>query len=203
MRYDPLIRGTGKVVAESLGKAATAPILEQAQHRLEALLRENANEPKALQKHTRQRIYPGIAMYSALRDAGVPQDKAVWYVREYYQRMCGVAAKFLRGGLKLPGLVQRVPKWMVSLSVKGFSEESGFRYEWPTLGENVAGFDIVQCPYLSTCTRYGCPELTVAFCDSDDATYGDMHPRLLWGRTSTLGHGAPCCDFRLTLLPKK
>lgn len=62
----------------------------------------------------------------------------------------------------------------------------------------IKGTGKVVAKDLGNCRRYGCPEITVAFCDSDDATYGNMHPSLSWGRTSTLGHGAHCCDFRLT-----
>ncbi|MBR2796371.1 MAG: L-2-amino-thiazoline-4-carboxylic acid hydrolase, partial [Clostridia bacterium] len=44
--------------------------------------------------------------------------------------------------------------------------------------------------------RY-CLELNPAFCDSDDAKYGNLHRNLKWARSSTIGHGAPCCDFRI------
>lgn len=199
MPYAQLIKGTGKVVAEDLGKEKTEKIMRQAQRRFEELKRENTSDSKDLQSHTYKRIYPGIAMYEALRSAGVEQEKAVWYIREYYQRYCHKVAKVMRAVIKLPGVVNKVPKLFLDLSVKSFSESSGFCYEWPELPENTIGFDIVKCPYLDTCTRYGCPEITVAFCDSDVATYGNMHPCLIWGRTSTLGHGAACCDFRLTL----
>lgn len=198
MSYASLIKGTGKVVAKDLGKEKAEKIMQQAQCRFEELKKENANDSKDLQSHTYKRIYPGIAMYEALRKAGVDQNEAVWYIREYYQRFCHKAAGVLRSIIRLPGIAKRVPKLFVNLSVKSFSESSGFKYEWPKLPEDTVGFDIVKCPYLDNCRRYGCPEITVAFCDSDDATYGNMHPSLIWGRTSTLGHGAHCCDFRLT-----
>ena len=35
------------------------------------------------------------------------------------------------------------------------------------------------------------------FCDRDDAGYGDLHPKLIWGRTNTIGRGGKCCDFLL------
>ena len=37
------------------------------------------------------------------------------------------------------------------------------------------------------------------FCKSDDITYGDMHPGLVWGRTQTLETGGSCCGFKLHL----
>lgn len=198
MPYAQLIQGTGKLIQEDLGKEKARQIMRQAQQRFEDLKAENAADSKALRSHTYKRIYPGIAMYEALCTAGVERDKAVWYIREYYQRFCRKAAGAIRVVMKLPGMVERVPKLFIDLSVKGFSETSGFQYEWPELSEDTIGFNIVKCPYFDTGTRYGCPEITVAFCDSDDATYGNMHPCLIWGRTSTIGHGAQCCNFRLT-----
>ena len=30
-----------------------------------------------------------------------------------------------------------------------------------------------------------------------DAGYGHLHPKLIWGRTKTIGRGGDCCDFLL------
>ena len=59
--------------------------------------------------------------------------------------------------------------------------------------------DMIKCPYHDACVHYGCPELCPCFCDSDDITYNDLHPDLLWHRTKTLGRGNDCCDFCLKL----
>ena len=59
--------------------------------------------------------------------------------------------------------------------------------------------DMIKCPYHDACVHYGCPELCPCFCDSDDITYNDLHPDLLWRRTRTLGRGNDCCDFCLKL----
>ena len=40
-------------------------------------------------------------------------------------------------------------------------------------------------------------EITRAFCDGDDAGYGNLHPKLIWGRTKTIGRGGDRCDFLL------
>ena len=61
----------------------------------------------------------------------------------------------------------------------------------------VAMFDIVSCPYYAMCRKYHCIELNPAFCDSDDAKYGNLHKNLKWARTGTIGKGASCCDFRI------
>lgn len=35
--------------------------------------------------------------------------------------------------------------------------------------------------------------------DADDICYGDVHPKVIWGHTKTLGKGGDCCDFRMTI----
>ena len=57
----------------------------------------------------------------------------------------------------------------------------------------------MRCPYFETCKRYGCPEITRCFCDGDDAGYGNLSPKLIWGRTKTIGRGGDCCDFMLKI----
>ena len=87
-----LIRTTCAIAAEDIGQERARRIAEKAQRRYEALCAENASDSKALRAHTFRRIYPGIAVYEALRAEGVEPEKAVWYIREYFQRF------FRKGG---------------------------------------------------------------------------------------------------------
>ena len=50
--------------------------------------------------------------------------------------------------------------------------------------------------------RYGVPELTAIFCESDDVMYGNI-PHARWGRTKTIGRGAQVCNFSFYNLRKK
>lgn len=43
------------------------------------------------------------------------------------------------------------------------------------------------------------PGLYRCFCDSDDVSYDNLHPKLLWHRTKTLGRGNDCCNFCLKI----
>ena len=98
----------------------------------------------------------------------------------------------------IAGNYHRYPAGMVKHSLRDFSPEAGFKYRMPEkVDPAVARFDIVACPYHAMCEKYDCLELNPAFCDSDDAKYGNLHKNLKWARKSTIGHGAPCCDFRI------
>lgn len=81
-----LIRTTCAIAAEDIGRESVHRVRSMAQKRYEALCAENAMDSKALRAHTFRRIYPGIAVYEAFRAEGVEPEKAVWYIREYFQR---------------------------------------------------------------------------------------------------------------------
>lgn len=54
-------------------------------------------------------------------------------------------------------------------------------------------------PVLRHLRAIDCPELCPCFCDSDDITCANLHPKLLRHRTRTLGRGNACCDFCLRI----
>lgn len=192
-----LIKNTCAIAAEEIGKEKADRIAEAAQRRYEELLAENKNDSKALKAHTFRRIYPSIAVYEVFKAEGIDSERAVWYIREYFQRFAAKAVPHLQRIIKVFGLARNIPKLFMKISVTSFGTDAGFEYEFPESTENEVRFNIVRCPYMETCKRYGCPEITTAFCDGDDAGYGNMHPKLLWGRTKTIGRGDECCNFLL------
>ena len=73
MKVQQLIKETCAIVSEDLGTAKADQIAQAAQTRFEALCTENASDSKELRAHSYKRIYPGIAVYEALRAEGVSQ----------------------------------------------------------------------------------------------------------------------------------
>jgi len=192
-----IIRTTCAIAAEEIGKDKAERIAAAAQLRYEKLLSENSGDSKALRAHTFKRIYPCIAVYENLRSEGIPSDKAVWYIREYFQRFSAKTVPHIQRLIRITGSAKKMPKLFFKIAVKNFGTDAGFEYDYPESHGNEARFNIVKCPYMETCTRYGCPEITRAFCDGDDAGYGNLHPKLIWGRTKTIGRGGDCCNFLL------
>ena len=197
MRVQRLIKETCKIVSEDVGKVKAAQIAQSAQKRYEALRAENSSDSKELRSHSYKRIYPGIAVYEAMRSEGISQEKAVWYIREYFQRLAAKRVPFFQRASKTFSLARKFPYLFVAGVKKSCQPNAGFVYELPESHDNEARINIVRCPYFEICKRYGCPEITSAYCDSDDAGYGNLHPNLIWGRTKTIGHGGDCCDFLL------
>lgn len=197
MRVQRLIKETCRIVSEDVGKVKAAQIARSAQKRYEALRAENSSDSKELRSHSYKRIYPGIAVYEAMRAEDISQEKAVWYIREYFQRLAAKRVPFFQRVIKTFGLARKFPYLFVAGVKKSCQPNAGFVYELPESHDNEARINIVRCPYFEICKRYGCPEITSAYCDSDDAGYGNLHPNLIWGRTKTIGHGGDCCDFLL------
>ena len=197
MRVQRLIKKTCKIVSEDVGEVKATQIARSAQNRYEALRTENSSDSKELRSHSYKRIYPGIAVYEAMRSEGISQEKAVWYIREYFQRLAAKRVPFFQRAIKTFGLARKFPYLFVAGVKKSCQPNAGFVYELPESHDNEARINIVRCPYFEICKRYGCPEITSAYCDSDDAGYSNLHPKLIWGRTKTIGHGGDCCDFLL------
>ncbi len=179
------------------GKEKTDAIMTKAIERYNQLVEENIDEPKAYYMHTRERIYPSIAVFDALIFEGANRKEAEDFVTDYYRwRSEGVAPK-IRAIFKIPGLYKIVPKFFYKMTEKSFGPQAGFSSENQHVEKNEMSFDMVKCPYYDTCLKYGCPEIVKGFCDADDICYGNMHPKISWDRTKTIGHGDGVCDFKV------
>ena len=190
---------TGMLLRHAKAKYASSEykqVRKEAEARFERLCEENREIPKAMKKHTNMCIFPAIAVYETLLTHGMEKEAAVDLVSDFFVGMSGKGFKVFSVWLHLFGNYHRYPAGFVKNSLRDFSPEAGFEYRMPEKNDPaVARFDIVRCPYYAMCQKYHCLELNRAFCDSDDAKYGNLHPKLLWRRTGTLGKGASCCDF--------
>ncbi|MBQ8554902.1 MAG: L-2-amino-thiazoline-4-carboxylic acid hydrolase [Clostridia bacterium] len=167
--------------------------------RAAALFAENAQASRALHTHLEQ-LLPMIAFYESLRTVTGSREQALAFMDQWafieVEKMMKIARTVMKPGLYR--LVPTVCGWMLD---RLFGEKAGFAYR-PVPGGRKFSVDMTRCPYVDTCARYGCPELTQFACRADDVTYGTLHPRLIWARTQTLGMGGECCDFRLHVKEK-
>lgn len=170
-------------------------MLDDVYQRTAELLEDNQNASKARMAHLEQ-ILPSIAFYEALLAKEGSQEKALAVFEKWCFIKIEKMAKWIPRIMKIPGLYKKVPGIMKIMLDKMFGHAAGFDY---IEKEQKNGFavDMTVCPYVETCKKYGHPELAQFFCKSDDICYGNMHPKLMWGRTKTLGMDADCCDFSL------
>lgn len=184
---------------EKYGAEKATTIIASAWKHFEAICAENPNEPKAYDMHTKDRIYPAIASLRAMTEAGIDRQESIDFLCNYYLWRAAGKAKMFKRMLKIPGFYKKMPGWWKKLTPKMFGEAAGFKSVWHEDPEWELRFDMVKCPYHEKCIAYGCPELCRAYCEADDVCYGDMHPKLVWGRTKTLWKGGDCCDFKMKI----
>lgn len=185
---DVLIKSHGRTPAESLSEAICS--------RLVALLEENQGVEPMLFEEARDYILPSIAIYEALRrESG--QEAALAQFREmFFQAAYGGAARLreraedatFRRGLPHSALPPRE------------GAHGGFVFRIVRDGADGSEYHVLRCPYVEFCARYGCEELATTFCDCDDIIYGDIHPKLVWARSKTIGRGQELCDFKFILM---
>ena len=166
--------------------------------RLAELWEENAGATPEEKFHLESQILPGIAAYQVLRTV-LPREEALATLHGYVEERAWKLRKGILGLMRIPGLWRRVPGLFAKGTRKFFGSAAGFAARELEVTGSVWRIDMTKCPYHDACVRYGCPELCPCFCDSDDITYGDLHPRLLWRRTETLGRGGGRCDFCLKI----
>ena len=61
-------------------------------------------------------------------------------------------------------------------------------------------FDVTRCRYAELYDRLRVKEFGYCFsCNRDASLIGGFNPRMQFSRTQTIMHGAPSCDFRITI----
>ena len=166
--------------------------------RLQALRADNAAAGKEKQFHLEKQILPGIAAYETLQTV-MPKEEALQTVHGYVEQRAWKLRKLFLALMHVPGLSRKTPGIFTKQTRRMFGEAAGFEAREIETTGGVWRIDMIKCPYHDACVHYGCPELCPCFCDSDDITYNDLHPDLLWRRTKTLGRGNDCCDSCLKL----
>lgn len=160
---------------------------------------ENQKQTRKIEMHTKEKIYPTISFYKAVLEVTGNQEVAYRFIADYFHCQAVKTNKSLKRLCNIPFLYHVVPFAMTKIIHHTFGRKSGFdRIDFPKT-RGTCHIDMTVCPYFSNCVTYGCQELGTVFCDADDVAYGEMHKKLVWGRTKTLARGNECCDFILEI----
>ena len=126
------------------GQTKAQTIMGKALKRYEELIEENKDEPKEYYMHTRQRIYPSIAVFDAIISEGIDRGEAADFVVTYYKWRSSNLAPKLKAIMKIPGLYKVAPKFFYSMTRKSFGPQAGFASDNIHLGKNDMGFDMTK-----------------------------------------------------------
>ncbi len=189
-----------KFLINAYGSEKGSMISNAANKRFEELCAENKDEPKDMYQHTRMKIYPCISMLDAQIMHGISREDALDFNFKFIEWRSYRGAKFVSKIMKIPGIYKKTPVFFGNMTKKNFGTKQKFDAVFHEISSKEMRFDMTKCPYSDICAKYGYPEITKAFCRGDDIVYGAMHPKLVWGRTKTIGDGDDVCDFKITVV---
>ena len=179
------------------GRERAAQLMRRAEEHWRALYPERpALGNAAMQKnHLENSILPAISLYRGLLEADVERGEALDVMRQVLMETVRGRRDFVAWMAKYPFFFY-VFRRILRIGFPLVYPPAGFRTEWVEDSPRCIAFNVYTCIFHTLLVRYGVPELTTAFCDSDDI-YSDILPRdVRFIRTQTLGHGGTHCDFR-------
>jgi hypothetical protein len=151
----------------------------------------------ALRWHLTSQILPGLALYETLKEdatqRGAKQTTALAEAGQLLERLDMLAPRLplLRYVPFAFGLFRRFTRLTLLLY-----PTPGYDFQMVEDTPTSIAFNMRRCFYLDVLTAYHAPELTAHYCHLDDVAFGALPPCISWERTTTLGCGGDCCDFR-------
>ena len=172
-------------------------ILNDFHHEFNTLALQHHDQNSKIRQHTFLKIYPAVSLYHSLQYNGIPRSEAWDIVADYFYSTAQDYADSMKKMLTIPGLYKLMPLMWKIVTRSQFGTKAGFLYYFYNVGNRRVKFDMTQCTYCKYFKEEGCPELISIFCHMDDIQNEDLHPKLLWNRTKTMGNGDELCDFDL------
>ena len=201
----PNARNWQRILSESRGQVPAAVLMARIQQAYEKLLeRRPVFENPVFNIHVKDYILPGLALYQVLREDGMAVQEALVEIDGIFEFWFD---QYLPLNLRMNRLMAYTPQnfevfqSLVYWVMDKFFPAPGWEYELLDVGENTLAFNIHTCFYIQILEYYQAPELTPVFCKLDDLLMAAMPSTIRWGRTQTIGMGAPFCDFRWQVEP--
>jgi len=192
----PHMRVFQKALAKELGTEATTTITETTKLQYCELIHERElPSNKALAVHLDQYIFPGLALYKALRAQGMDPERALSLVRASLEAWALRTRRFVEIFGRMPFYFWAMRRFIKKMVVAGFPPE-GWRIEWLEVSNERIAFNMKSCFYLETLIEYGAPELAPLYCDVDDMMHESSTTCVKWKRLETIARGDDLCDFQ-------
>lgn len=184
-------KGFKVLLTERIGGAEAQRIWADASLRLAALEKAHPD----LDSDSRMMILPAAALYQA-------GPELLPLLREYAADFGSRIGRVIHAFTSIPGvsrlLWSQMPQLMRSMS----SPEKGYQRRIISETKELVGVDILSCPLHEAAKRLGVPEVASVVCSMDKA-YMTGFKYIQYTRTTAIGEGDPCCDYRLRFDPNK
>lgn len=199
MKNNDVLEAMNNYLKQTYGHVLASKIYTEAKSEWEELCLSNDADSKDVKAHTELKIYPMISLYHAMQNNGINKDEACNFLDKNLSLMAEKDAKSIRTMLTIPFAYRLMPKIFKKVTLSQFGEKAGFKAKFYDTDKTECKFDMQKCLYCEVCNKYNCFELVKCFCHTDDVTDGNMHPRIHWNRTKTMGEGDDVCDFDITI----
>lgn len=186
-----IYKGFRTWLAEHCGETEAARIWADASLRLASL---EASHP-GLDNDSRMMILPAAALYQAA-------PELLPLLKEYAADMGRRIGRVVHAVTSVPGvsrlLWSQMPRLMRAMS----SPAKGYERRIVSETRELVGVDILSCPLHNAAVLLGVPEVSAVVCAMDKA-YMTGFKYIQYTRTTALGEGDSCCDYRLRFDPEK
>lgn len=184
-------KGFRKKLLMCFGKEKTAVIWARANDKLVKFECEYPEIPG----DAKMMILPAAAIYEALREEALAD--ALPMMKEYGKEMGEKIAKAIHAFTSIPGLSHLLWRNMPKIMRKTSNPEKGYTRRIVSETDELVGVDILSCPLCDAAVRIGVPEAVQIVCAMDKA-YMSGFKYICYTRTTSVGEGDECCDYRLT-----
>lgn len=186
-----VFKGFKVTLAERCGQEKAEALWLEAGKRLTELEKTHPD----LDSDSRMMILPAAALYQA-------SPELLPLMREYAADMGRRIGRVIHGVTSIPGvsrlLWSQMPRLMRTMS----SPEKGYTRRIVSETKELVGVDILSCPLHEAAKRLGAPEVASVVCAMDKA-YMTGFKYIQYTRTTAVGEGDACCDYRLRFDPEK
>ncbi len=182
-----------KFLAHKYGLEITDKILLESKNTYLKLLKNDTWKDNPNKKRLINMIFPILAVYLAMKNNHLTQENALAdsedLMREIFFRTQLSGIRFLNRILADPFPVIK-PALRLMMHFSDLPAGQEIKQD----DKKCFSVYVYQCYIHNTLKELGAPELTPAFCATDDWLSAAM-PKIQWQRTQTLGRGGEMCDF--------
>ncbi len=184
-------KGFRKTLMAEYGNAEAQRIWNEASRNLAEL----KGSFKDLDSDSRMMILPAAAICQA-------KPECLPLLRNYASEMGRKIGKVVHGITSIPGVSRLLWANMPKLMRRMSSPEKGYARHIVSETRELVGVDILSCPLCNAAHKIGMAEAASVVCAMDKA-YMAGFKYIDYTRTTALGEGDACCDYRLRFDPGK
>lgn len=186
-----IFKGFRIALVERFGQEKAEALWQEVGKRLAELEKASPD----LDSDSRMMILPAAAIYLA-----APETLPL--LKQYAADMGKRIGRVIHGVTSVPGvsrlLWSQMPRLMRTMS----SPKKGYERRIVSETKELVGVDILTCPLHQAALRLGVPEVAAVVCAMDKACMTGFK-YIQYTRSTALGEGDACCDYRLRFDPEK